>query len=199
MVPMPMAQYKPLWGYFDPFTRECIIAILHWDFAMRLTTLRSVLLYLLALPLLINPATADEAIVGGLSPLDKQYLAGQVTRIDELTRTQLGLRIQGTPADLATLQRLLDLNIVSAGDDLELQAMGIILGNVLVAEYAVKWVSYEDQLGRSRALQIGSTSEMVFPVTMISRRVRAGAKADVAALYDKAANTIARELARPRI
>lgn len=199
MVPMPQAQYKRLKGYFDPFHKGCIIAALQRKLAMYLTFLRSLLFALLALPLTTGAAASDDATVDSPSPLDKQYLSSQVARIDELARTRLGLGLQGNRADISTLQRMLDLRIVSAGDDNELQAMGIVLGNLLVSEYAVAWVIYTDRVGRSRALQIGSTLQMVFPVTMISRRINAGAETDVAALYDKASKTIARELARTRI
>lgn len=142
-------------------------------------------------------AYAEDFTLEPLSNLDKQYMANQVRAIDELVSTRLGQRIRGDLGDLVNLQRLLDLKIVTAGDNSNLQAMGIILGQLLADEHGVDWVIYIDKRGRSRALQIKPHREVIFPATMISRRVNGGASVDVKALYDKASATIKREQARP--
>ena len=73
---------------------------------------------------------------------------------------------------------------------LELQAMGIVLGDILGAELGMDWVIYEDRRGRSRALRLGDTSNYLFPATMISRRREAGNDETVAAIYARAFGAI---------
>ena len=96
--------------------------------------------------------------------------------------------------DLKTLQALLDRAIVGSGQTLELQAMGVILGDLAATEHHLKWVIYQDRRGRSRALQMDDRHVFLFPITMISRRVDVGLSVDVAALYEKAINEIRSDL-----
>ena len=61
---------------------------------------------------------------------------------------------------------------------------------MLAADLDLEWVIYADKHGRSRALRLGETDNFLFPITMISRRVEAGAKVDVEAVYKKARASI---------
>jgi hypothetical protein len=88
------------------------------------------------------------------------------------------------------LQDLLDRRLVRKGQTVELQAMGVIMGDVLAADLDMDWVIYSDKHGRSRALRMGKTDNFLFPITMISRRVEAGAKVDVEAVFEKARSSI---------
>lgn len=133
-----------------------------------------------------NPLTLSE-----LSTLDQQYMRSQRNLIEDLARRQLGATFSGEPSrDIALLQRLLDERVVEPHQRQELQAMGIILGDLLAAQLDMQWVIYEDSLGRSRALQLKDTDNFLFPVTMISRRREVGNNTPVQAIFDKAVATI---------
>ena len=133
-----------------------------------------------------NPVTLSE-----LSTLDQQYMRSQRNLIEDLARRQLGAAFSGDPSrDISTLQRLLDERIVEPHQRQELQAMGIILGDLLAVRLEMKWVIYEDNLGRSRALQLNDSDNFLFPVTMISRRREVGNNTPVQAIFDKAVATI---------
>lgn len=146
------------------------------------------------LPLLLCslPATGqDQVRVGDLTPLDKQYMQSQRDAIEDLARRYTGSGFDGSPEnDIPLLQRLLDEHRVRPDQTEELQAMGILLGDVLAAELDMHWVVYEDPLGRSRALRYRETDNYLFPITMISRRQTVGNDRPVQEIHDKAVSLI---------
>ena len=76
----------------------------------------------------------------------------------------------------------------------ELQAMGVIMGDLLAAELDMHWVIYEDRQGRSRALRYRETDNFLFPITMIARRREVGNQTPVVDIYQKAHSIIARNI-----
>lgn len=120
-----------------------------------------------------------------LSPIDRQYMREQRDRIDELARRHFGRQLNGTTAnDFQVLQRLLDDGIVGPDQTLELQAMGLILGELLKSAYGLNWIVYFDQYGRSRSLQVpGKDKEFIFPATQVSRKAEVGIRVDIAKVY----------------
>ena len=129
--------------------------------------------------------------ISSVGTLDRDFMAQQRRRIDDLARFHFGRQLRTEKAnDLDILQTLLDKRLVSPEQTLELQAMGVVLGDLLAAELGMKWVVYEDRLGRSRALQFGRSDNFLFPITMISRRAEVGAQVDVEQIYNRAVSLI---------
>ena len=145
----------------------------------------------------LAPATAQppEKRISALSPLDRQYMEQQRQLVNELTLANYGGRCCRREADLDYLQRLLDDRLVTGDQTQELQAMGLVMGDLLAAELDLHWVVYEDAKGRSRALQLDETDNFLFPVTMISRRREAGDLTPVLEIYRGAVEAL--EAARP--
>jgi hypothetical protein len=152
----------------------------------------------LVLPAL-RVAAAGEARITELSYLDKQYMSQQRELIADLAALELGRSFNGNQDnDLEILQLLLDRRLVRSDQTRELQAMGIIMGDLLAADLGMNWVIYEDSQGRTRALRYQQSDEYLFPVTMISRRREVGNQTPVAVIYQKARDIIAPLLpARP--
>jgi hypothetical protein len=150
----------------------------------------AVLLCLLLAATAVRAQPDAEVQISELTALDRQYMDRQRQLVDELARRHLGNSCCDDPAELPLLQRLLDEEVVRSDQRLELQAMGIVLGDILGAELGMDWVIYEDRRGRSRALRLGDTSNYLFPATMISRRREAGNDETVAAIYDRAFGAI---------
>lgn len=126
------------------------------------------------------------------APVDREFMQAQRASIDDLARINLGRQLRGeVDHDLGILQALLDRRVVRAEQTLELQAMGVVLGQLLAAQLELQWVVYEDTYGRSRALQLGDGKNYLFPITMISRRAEVGARVDVAEIYQNAVNVAA--------
>jgi len=151
----------------------------------------------LALALLMSgpslPASAQQQVrISQMSALDQRYMEQQRASLDDLAARNFGRQFSGDKTkDLQLLQLLLDKRLVRSDQTRELQAMGIIMGDLLATELAMHWVIYEDRLGRSRALRYLETDEYLFPVTMISRRREADNQTPVAVIYQKAYDIIA--------
>jgi hypothetical protein len=145
------------------------------------------LLILLTLPV----AAQDRVWISELSPLDRQYMSHQRASLEDIARRHLGHGFAGEKdRDLDLLQRLLDRGLVRSDQTRELQAMGVILGDLLADELGMHWVIYEDKLGRSRALRYRETDNYLFPMTMISRRQEAANQAPVEDIYQRAVAAI---------
>jgi|SaaInl5LU_22_DNA_1037371.scaffolds.fasta_scaffold02172_9 hypothetical protein len=162
---------------------------------------RTLLAFLIASALFATASAAQPAVYGlidkpkfivnELSNLDNQYMRSQRNLIEDIVRRSLGSSFTGDPSfDLPVLQRLISEGKVLPHQRQELQAMGIVLGDLLAAKLGMQWVIYEDDLGRSRALQLPDSDNFLFPVTMISRRIEAGNTTPVQAIFDKAVTTI---------
>lgn len=159
-------------------------------------TLRSqqthALLLLLLLFATAGAAGAGEVKITEPSYLDRQYMTQQRELLGEIAALELGRSFNGdTGNDLAILQLLLDKQLVRAPQTRELQAMGVIMGDLLATDLDMHWVIYEDALGRSRALRYEQSDEYLFPITMIARRRAAGNDTPVAVIYQKAHDIIA--------
>ncbi len=146
----------------------------------------------LALSFLLTSAHAqEEPRIGGLSMLDRQFMLQQRELLSDLVARHYGRQFNGAADnDLELLQRLLDDRVVRADQTRELQAMGVILGDLLAADLGLDWVIYEDSLGRSRALRYRDTDNFLFPMTMISRRREVDNRTPVAEIYRKAEDSM---------
>lgn len=129
-----------------------------------------------------------DAIIKDLGWMDKNKMEQELTDLSELTQTKLGTPIRSDLSDLATMQRLIDKNIVPQDDYETQQAMGLVLGNLILADFpnTFEWKIYEDEIGRSRALCVKKTSDCLFPITMLSRRMEVGSKPDVKKIHTDA-------------
>ena len=158
-----------------------------------MTTPRVLLSLSLLLSLALSPWTkAQDAVrIGELSYLDRQYMHQQRELLADLVSREYGRQFNGQrDNDLQLMQRLLDDRVVRNEQTRELQAMGVIMGDLLAAELGLHWVVYEDRLGRSRALRYNSSDSYLFPITMISRRREVDNRTPVAEIYDKAVQSM---------
>ena len=122
--------------------------------------------------------------IGPLTHSDERLLSQQRSAIDELVRRHVGSPLTGgTTDDLRVLQEMLDKRVLKPDQTYELQALGVVLGDVMVAQLGFSWAVVEDELGRSRALRLGERDELVYPVTMISKRVKVHVRFTVEELY----------------
>jgi len=85
---------------------------------------------------------------------------------------------------LGTIRAILDRNLFKPTQTYELQCLGIVLGDAFVQELKMEWVMVEDEHGRDPAVRLPSTSIILFPLTMISKRIERGEKVDVFDLFN---------------
>ncbi|CAH0990484.1 hypothetical protein SIN8267_00576 [Sinobacterium norvegicum] len=128
-------------------------------------------------------ALTEQHSITELAPNDQRYLQYQRQRINDLFMSQLGQNIRGDKSDLIAMQKLIDQHIIKRDDTLMNQALGVVFGDLLAKDLNMKWVVYTDQIGRSRALQLGHSEYLLFPVSIISRRTDAGITPDIQQLY----------------
>jgi hypothetical protein len=129
--------------------------------------------------------------VRDLNLLERQHNARQIQLIDDIGREKLGQPIRHNKDDLELLQRIIHLGLVDQNDTNAQQAMGVVLGDVLVRELGLEWKSYTDHLGESRATCAPNTQECLFPVTMLSRRMAVGLLPNVSKLFEDTSAMIA--------
>lgn len=129
---------------------------------------------------------------GDLTTVDWQFMAQQRETMQALAMINLGQQFNGDrKLDLALLPALLDKQLVRPDQVRELQAMGVIMGDLLAAELGMRWVLYEDNVGRSRALRYQKSDNVLFPMTMIARRREVGNQTSVVNIYQKASDIVA--------
>ena len=127
------------------------------------------------------PATVKELSLG-----QRYSLNTQRKEIMDLIARQLGiLKLKGDQSDLKVLQKLVDRKAIRRDDVRGLQGLGIVFGDVLVSEYGLGWVSYEDDIGTSKALRWKKTENYVFPVTLFSKRVQFKEDIDMASVFEE--------------
>lgn len=148
----------------------------------------ALLISLLALapsPAITFAQSPTDANVSALGWIDENQMEQDAAKVNELTLSKVGTPIRRDLRDLDTLQKLLDQNLVAKDDYKTQQAMGIILGNVMQADFpeTLEWKIYEDNIGRSRALCVKESTHCLFPITMLSRRIELGSKPDVKKIY----------------
>lgn len=120
------------------------------------------------------PSAADLEQLGKQRAVVERYLADEDSR-----------KKYTTPAGkLGLLRALLDQKVFKPTETYELQCMGIVLGDVFVQELGMEWVMVEDEYGRDPAVRLPGTSVMLYPLTMISKRVERGESVDVFDLFN---------------
>lgn len=143
--------------------------------------LLTLLFFLLPLP--VN-AQLESNTISPLLSSDIEFMDTQRRSIDDLARRYLGMRLRGTADnDMEILQKLLTEKLIKNNNTLQLQAMGIILGDIYIKQLGVHWVVLKDKMGRSRALQADNQQQLLFPITMISRRVEVGIEVNIKEIY----------------
>lgn len=136
-----------------------------------------------------DPAAAD------LLQLEKQRAV--VTRFLDAE----GLEKFAKPAGkLGAIRAVLSAGLFKPSQAYELQSLGVVLGDVFVQDMGFRWVFLEDEYGRDPAVRYQNTSIVLFPLTMISKRIERGESIDVFELYNgvaaEAQQLIDRELER---
>jgi len=150
-----------------------------------------------------------------IEPLDlesRKKLVEQREFVATLARRYVGSTLTGQSiSDLRIVQRLYDRlptrdrglapfkerAVPDKRRIYEIQALGVVLGDVMAHNFELQWVVFEDKYGRGRALNVEGTKDLVFPVTMLSKRYEKSLPVDVKALYDDIAATLSKKPKEP--
>lgn len=115
---------------------------------------------------------------------DVDQIAGQLVYARALVKDIIGEDLGGSANDLDLLQKVLDSGKIDAESTYELQSLGLVFGKVFVNENAgYDWWMVEDEYGRDPAIRLKQTSLLIFPLTMISKRIEDGEVVNVRDIY----------------
>jgi hypothetical protein len=85
---------------------------------------------------------------------------------------------------LYLLQTILDNQFYRKDQTMELQSLGITLGDALAETADLEWVEVEDEYGIDPALRYRGREILLFPLTLISKRIERDEIVDVRELFD---------------
>lgn len=151
--------------------------------------MRSVLVSLLLSATLAM--SADGQKVTALSPKDAARLAAQRAVVERYLADEGSKQNYRTAAGkLGLLRALIERRTFKPSQTYELQSMGVVLGDAFVQELGLEWVIVQDSQGRDPALRVPRTSILLFPLTMISKRIEGGEQVDVFELFNGVAERV---------
>ncbi len=115
---------------------------------------------------------------------DVDRFARQLVHACDLAQLIIGRDLTGRESDLDLLQRIVDSCQLEPEATYSLQALGIAFGRVFIENnVGYDWWMVEDEYGRDPAVRYAEISLLVFPMTMISKRIEDGEVVDVCDLY----------------
>lgn len=118
-----------------------------------------------------------------LQPEEQSYLQAQRGWLKAHFPDEREARYATVEGKIDLLDRILKNGWANPEDRRQLQALGAGLGDALVQELGMEWVTVQDEQGRDPAIHWPGTSVVCFPMTMISSRVEDGQSVDAASFY----------------
>jgi hypothetical protein len=116
---------------------------------------------------------------------DVDQIAQQLVHAGEVIERATGNGLTGGLGDLAFIQAALDARLIEPEATYSLQALGVAFGKVFIENnMSYDWWMVEDEYGRDPAIRYKETTLLVFPQTMISKRVEDGVPVDVQDMYN---------------
>jgi hypothetical protein len=91
---------------------------------------------------------------------------------------------------LRLLETILRENWIRPNETRKLQSLGIAFGDALAQQMGLIWITAEDDLGCDPALHDDGTAIVIFPLTMISKRIERGEVVDIRNLFAGICNKI---------
>ena len=124
-----------------------------------------------------------------LTEADQAQLAAQRAVVEKyLGNDPQNLENYATAAGkLGLLRAILEAGLFGPTHTYELQCMGVVFGDVFVLVCGWEWSMVTDELGRDPCIRVPSSSIVLYPLTMISKRIELGETVDVFALFDEIA------------
>jgi hypothetical protein len=130
--------------------------------------------------------------IEALAPADVEYVERQRTWVRDHYEPDARHQYDTVEGKLQLLDTIIRSDWIEPSETWKLQSLGIALGDAIAQQTGLCWVAVEDQHGRDPALRYQNTSLVVFPLTMISKRIERGETVDVHELFNGVCEAIAR-------
>ncbi len=134
--------------------------------------------FILHLPAVDNQATYSLLDTSWSQDLDKKR------EFAKALAESLGLKIDGTTADLQVLQKIIDAKAVAKDETTKLQSLGVAFGDAVAARLKVRWVLVTDEYGTGPVLKPDHAAVHVGALTMISKRVEKCEAVNIQEMFD---------------
>lgn len=132
-------------------------------------------------------ASQPDQTVTMLTEADQKRLRDQRAVVEALLADEDSGKYERPAGKLGLIRAILSENTFKPNQTYELQCLGVVLGDAFVQELKMEWVIVEDGYGRDPAVRLPGTTIILFPLTMISKRVERGEKVDVFDVFNWAA------------
>jgi hypothetical protein len=118
-----------------------------------------------------------------LSAEDADRVESQRSWVRDHYEPQARHKYDSIEGKLALLDHIICAGWIGKAETWKLQSLGITLGDVFVQDLGMDWVAVEDEYGRDPAVRLPGTSIILFPLTLISKRIERGEVVDVRAFH----------------
>lgn len=96
-----------------------------------------------------------------------------------------GAAFEGSLDDLDLLQRALDSGDIASDDTVDLQSLGVPFGQLFINNNpGFNWWMVEDEIGRAPCIRYKETDLLLYPLTLISKRVEDGELVNIRKLFE---------------
>jgi hypothetical protein len=125
-------------------------------------------------------ANQPEQKITALNESDQKLLRDQRAVVEKYLGNEDSKEKYKTAAGkLGTIRAILQSNLFKPDQKYKLQCLGIVLGDVFVQDMGMEWIMVEDEYGRAPAVRLPNTTIILYPMTMISKRIERSEKVDV--------------------
>ncbi|MEH6627195.1 MAG: DUF3806 domain-containing protein [Motiliproteus sp.] len=113
----------------------------------------------------------------------------QLSKQLKFIEMRIGLIVQdaafdGSLNDLDLLQQALDSGQISAEDTVDLQSLGVPFGQLFINNNpGFDWWMVDDEIGRAACLRYRETDLLLYPLTLISKRIEEGEAVNIRQLF----------------
>lgn len=112
------------------------------------------------------------------------YIARMWLLGSQISEQITGHKMDASMSDLGRLQTIVDSAQIPIDHSQELESLGIVFGKVFVNATAnYDWWIMEDEYGKDVCIRYKETSLLIFPQTMLSKRIEDGAVLNVIDLF----------------
>lgn len=112
------------------------------------------------------------------------YIAKMWLLGSQISEDITGQKMDGSMQDIDRLQTIVASGQIKIENTQELQSLGIVFGKVFVNETQdYDWWVVEDDYGKDACVRYKETSLLIFPQTMLSKRIENDEAVDVSGLF----------------
>jgi hypothetical protein len=143
---------------------------------------------------------AAEPLIAPLSLVIQWQLDAQRLFVSALVAKHFpGSKLSGSRGDFRLLQRILDAKLIPRTNTWELQALGVVFGDALIASARdLAWWEVTDEYGTDPTIRFRTTSVQLNVLTALAKRVERGEIIEVEALAERMVRFIETEALKYR-